>query len=56
VRSLLARVASKSKRAVLVFGTGHGWDLLQGAGASRRLRAAVPGFLRSAGPAVATGC
>ena len=56
VDTLLARVASKQKRAVLVDGSGHGWNLLQGSEASEPVRAAVLDFLRSPGPPVATGC
>ena len=43
-------------RAVLIAGTVHGWDLLQGPSAAARIRAAVAAFLAQAGPPVATGC
>jgi dienelactone hydrolase len=43
-------------RAVLIPGSGHGWDLLQGPSASPTIRAAVAAFLAQAGPPVATGC
>jgi len=42
--------------AVLIPGTVHGWDLLQGASASPKARAAVAAFLAQAGGPVATGC
>jgi hypothetical protein len=38
-------------RAVLIPGTVHGWDLLQGASQSTRIRAAVARFLAHAGAA-----
>jgi len=43
-------------RALLIPGTVHGWDLLQGPSASAKIRAAVAAFLARAGPPVATGC
>jgi acetyl esterase/lipase len=47
---------ARDGRAVLVPGTVHGWDLLQGASASAKIRAAVAAFLAQAGRPVATGC
>jgi hypothetical protein len=41
---------------VLIPGTVHVWDLLQGASASPKVRAAVAAFLAQAGGPVATGC
>jgi pimeloyl-ACP methyl ester carboxylesterase len=56
VGRLLARARSSSERAVLVPGTTHGWDLLQGPQASAPIRAAVARFIAHAGPPVPTGC
>jgi dienelactone hydrolase len=56
VRTLLERAASRRKSAVLVDGSDHGWNLLQGPSANDRVRAAVLGFLRRAGNPVPTGC
>ncbi len=56
VDALLAHAASASKRALLVEGYDHGWDLLQGASASAAVRRAVIDFLAAAGPPVPTGC
>lgn len=56
VQTLVDRAASKDKRAVLVDGYDHGWNLLQGSSANARIRAAVLDFLRRAGTPVATGC
>jgi len=55
VDRLLARV-SGPKQAVLVDGSGHGWDLLQGAAAAASLQHALDEFLTRAGSPVATGC
>jgi hypothetical protein len=41
---------------VLVDGSGHGWDLLQGDGTSETVRDAVADFLAHMGEPVATGC
>ena len=43
-------------RATLVPGTMHGWNLLEGASQSTRIRAAVASFLAHTGAPVATGC
>jgi dienelactone hydrolase len=56
VARLLERAGSTAKRSVLVDGTAHGWDLLQGDRASSRIRGAVADFVAHAGPPVATGC
>ncbi len=56
VGRLLARARSSSERAVLVPGTTHGWDLLQGPQASAPIRAAIARFIAHAGPPVPTGC
>ena len=56
VQTLLDRAASKTKSAVLVDGSAHGWNLLQGAEADARVRAAVLDFLRAAQAPGATGC
>jgi pimeloyl-ACP methyl ester carboxylesterase len=53
---LVARASSSSKRSLLLDGSGHGWDLLQGPTASRSLRDAVTDFVAHVGPPVATGC
>jgi pimeloyl-ACP methyl ester carboxylesterase len=55
VDRLLARV-SGPKQAVLVDGSGHGWDLLQGAAVDASIQHVVDEFLTRAGPPVATGC
>lgn len=56
VDQLLAHAASASKRAVLVDGYGHGWNLLQGPGANPSVRRAVIDFLNAAEAPVPTGC
>jgi esterase/lipase len=56
VRTLLDRAASRRKSALLVDGSDHGWNLLQGPSANARVRDAVVGFLRRAGKPVPTGC
>jgi dienelactone hydrolase len=56
VAQLLERVSSTSKRSVLVEGSEHGWDLLQGTTANDSIRDAVADFVSHAGPPVATGC
>jgi dienelactone hydrolase len=56
VARLLRRVHTRRARAVLVPGTGHGWDLLEGPPANPRIRAAVASFIAAAGRPVATGC
>jgi dienelactone hydrolase len=43
-------------RSVLIPGTVHGWDVLEGPSASAKIRAGVASFLAQAGPPVATGC
>ena len=48
------RVAAE--RAVLVDGSDHGWNLLQGPSSNARIRAAVLDFLRGAGEPIPTGC
>jgi pimeloyl-ACP methyl ester carboxylesterase len=53
---LVRTVHSRRAHAVLVTGSLHGWDLVQGGTANRRIRAAALAFLRAAGPPVATGC
>jgi dienelactone hydrolase len=47
---------ARQARAVLIPGHVHGWDLLQGATASARIRAAAARVLAHAGAPVATGC
>ena len=56
VTRLLKRASSATKRSVLVDGSGHGWDLLQGPTANTPLRNAVADFVAHAGRPVATGC
>ena len=56
VAQLLKRASSTSKRSVVVDGSGHGWDLLQGPTANDSIREAVADFVSHAGPPVATGC
>jgi pimeloyl-ACP methyl ester carboxylesterase len=56
VARLLAHARAPSKRSVLVDGSGHGWDLLQGDGTSETVRDAVADFLAHTGEPVATGC
>ena len=56
VDRLVARASSPTKRAVLVEGTGHGWDLLQDGYASPAIRDAVADFVAHVGAPVATGC
>jgi pimeloyl-ACP methyl ester carboxylesterase len=60
---LIGRVAAaalvrhaRAARAVLIPGTLHGWNLLEGPSASAKIRAAVAAFLGQAGPPIATGC
>jgi dienelactone hydrolase len=47
---------ARDAQSVLIPGTVHGWDLLQGPSQSTRIRAAVALFLAHAGPPAATGC
>jgi len=47
---------ARDGRAVLIPGTVHGWDLLEGPSSGARIRAAVAAFLAHAGAPVATGC
>jgi pimeloyl-ACP methyl ester carboxylesterase len=56
VARLLAHARAPWKHSVLVDGSGHGWDLLQGGGASETIRDAVADFLAHTGKPVATGC
>ena len=56
VAELLTRASTASKRSVLVDGSGHGWDLLEGPTANGSIRDAVTEFVVHAGPPVATGC
>jgi len=56
VTRLVRRASSAVKRSVLVDGSGHGWDLLQGPTARASLRDAVADFVAHAGPPIATGC
>jgi dienelactone hydrolase len=56
VNQLIARAVSRSEHATLVDGYAHGWDLLQGEGASPAARGAISRFLSHAGPPVPTGC
>ena len=56
VTRLLKRASSATKRSVLVDGSGHGWDLLQGSTANTPLRNAIADFVAHAGRPVATGC
>jgi pimeloyl-ACP methyl ester carboxylesterase len=56
VTRLVKRASSAAKRSVLVEGSGHGWDLLQGPTANASLRDAVAAFVAHAGTPVATGC
>jgi len=56
VDRLLERASSHTKSSVLVSGSTHGWDLLQGSGVSKRVRDAVARFIANVGAPVATGC
>jgi len=56
VARLVERASSTAKRSLLVDGSVHGWDLLQGPNANDTLRDVVSDFVAHVGPPVATGC